>query len=334
MDSNKFLEALGGKRKLIFLSQEVSQKYRDETIKIVFYQHAKQITLKIPFQGNLTASAVKDDYSDDITLESNNEDLINLPEVRKILKDLFESYFISLEIRKPYIRLRIDVRDIIKEGNYDVVRKICDMLFKLRDTITSYSEALPETYSRKGFYLIYAIPIVAMTVQVVFGIYLRYLARNDFRTLGSPLPAIIYASPVVLLYAFWAVKFLKKLGLSRIYTAHVVVIGAIWLLTSIPFITAVNGYFDKSPEREYDFTITGKYTRSSAFKSSPTYYIMLDSDKDKICYGYPILCFISKNSISVRSAEYDKVIPGKSKVKIHLKDGKLGLKWYTRYMIY
>ena len=332
MDFNKFLEALGGKRKLIFLSQEVSHKYRGETIKIIFDQYYKHITLKIPFQGNLTASAVKDDYSDDVTMESSSEDLISLPEVRKILNELFEEHFISLEIRKPYIRLKIDVRDIIKEGNYGVVRKICDTLFRLRDAITPYSEALPETYSRKGFYLIYAIPIVATILQVFIGFYLRYLARNEFSTLGLPLLAVVYALPVVVLYVLWAVRYLKRMGLSLIYKIYVIAIGWIWLLAFILPITAVNGYFDSSAEREHDFTITGKYTRLS--KNSSTYYIILGNEKDKICDAYPALCGIVRKRIPVKRAEYDKVIPGKSKVKIYLKDGILGIKWYNRYMVY
>jgi len=332
MDFNKFLEALGGKRKFIFLSQEVSHKYGDETIKILFDKYNKHITLKIPFQGNLTASAVKDNSSDDVALESNSEHITSLPEIRRILKELFKKHLISLEIRKPYIRLRIDVRDIIKKGNHDVVRKICDLAFKLRETISSYGDALPETYSKKGYYLIYAIPIVAMITEIFLGFYLCYLARNDFSTMTSPLLATIYAFPVVILYVFWAIKFLKRQGLSHIYTAHVITIGAIWLLASIPFITAVNGYFDRSKEQEYDFGIAAKYIRASGGR--PTYHITLDNDKNKTCDYYPILCAISKNSISIRKDEYDKVIPRKNRVKIYLKDGRLGLKWYTRYMIY
>jgi len=337
MDYNKIIEVFGGKKRFIFLSSEVKQEYNGKILKILFDEHNKQINIKIPFDLNLLAEITKDVNTGMINITSNSKDFekefLSKKENEEIIKKIFDKYVLIIKIEKPYMNIVIDIKNMIDKKDYTPIKEICDLALKLSEILYMYLYAYPVNDSKSKFYFIHIIPIFFILIEMFLAIYLRVSTKKEFEVLNifyAFLINVLYMAVIIGLYYYFSIKFIKNSGL---FTKKQIplIYSLIWLIVSTYFITGINGYFDNSQSKIYEYKIINKSLGDSC-------YLVLGNDNDEVfetkIKDYPQnISAIFKNKINIYEKEYYKIRPGKDRLKVYLKDGRLGIKWIEKYEI-
>jgi hypothetical protein len=337
MDYNKIIEVLGGKKRFIFLSYEVKQEYNGKMLKILFDEHNKRINIKIPFDLNLLAEISKDVNTGIINITSNSKEFerefFSKKENEEIIKKIFDRYVFNIEIEKPYINIGIDIKDMIDKKDYTPIKEICDLALKLSEILYMYMYAYPVNDSKSKFYLIHIVPIIFILIEGFFGIYIRALSKNDFQVLNifsAFSITVLYMAVIIGLYYYFSIKFIKNSGL---FTKKQIPLtySLIWLIVSTYFITGINGYFDNSQSKIYEFKIISK-------TGGDSHDLLLGSEEDEVFEAslkdyHKNIAAIFKSRISVDRREFYKVKPGRDRLKVYMKNGRLGIKWVEKYEI-
>lgn len=346
MSWNDILEALGWEKRRIFLSCQVSGTYKGEKLDIIFDYNNKDITINIPFITNFCFSIDREINNSDIKLKisSNNkvllDEFLGKPENKDILDRIFKNNVKYLYVDGTKINFCISLPKIKSKEDYAFIKDICDLVVNLKGYLKKYElskDTSLVSLPKYKYYLFIIIPIISIIIELFFYTYLLVISKKDFNVFRPQelfLKGFILFLPVSVsyLYLFW--NFIKKSGYSYKKFSTMFSIVMIWFLASLPFIMAVNGYFDKSKTLSFEFNIVGKRPTENSF------LVFLDASNNEVInfkgnfYDITkLLTFLEKDRISVTSQDYFRIVPGKTKIRVFLKKGLFDIKWIEKYTI-
>lgn len=367
---NLILESLGLQKSFFWLSYKIKKKYKNEPVYLMYSDYSDKRSSKqyiefaflcqsdIGFSVKLCEDTafledkfgvVKTgqlDFDNKFIITSNHPNKIakffylHSMEVRKLIEKLFTDWVKEIELDGKYLKAKIKIN---AESDLSLLKELPEHLLKLREMLMSNKEIAVKdrkTISQIPLYLLYSVPIFLSITAVVLSIHLMFFAKNDFEPMSSDsliLKSLILFFPVALLYLYYAFKITMMYPASyKKFTASFI-LTIIWFSCSIPFVQAVNGFFDKSSSEKKEYIVVNKYAGQG-----DSYYLLVETPEkarknikdDSVVKIFKNLISPSQLSISVKREEYLKAKSYYTMASIYVRKGSLGIKWIEKYQLY
>jgi hypothetical protein len=265
-------------------------------------------------------------------VSDNNElltEFLSSAENKDVFYKIFDYDAESLYMDKENIEITINLKNINKNKNYEQIKTIYDLVIKIKDALKKYEipNVITTTTIKQKYiyYFLISIPVLAIGLSLFFTVYLSVISKQGFDVMDTFelfLKGTILFLPIGLIYHYIGLKFIKKLGYSykKLYVVDSLL--AIWFIVSLPFIMALNGYFDRSSVETLEFDIIDKFQ-----KKNSCWLVINNKNFNSLSKKF----FNYNSRIAVRREEYFNIVPGRTKIRINFKKGFIRIKWIKSY---
>jgi hypothetical protein len=197
-------------------------------------------------------------------------------------------------------------------------------LATLADDMTAFDSPVAvaaESRWRMKRILAFAIPGVLYALGVP-ALVLGTIKYMPLDSLKIALDSLYYSLPLCFLMLAMAFVLLK--GRSRSHREFIIV--AMIVFSGIPIAGAgasmfLNGYLDRSEPATYTVEAVHKYVSRS--DDSTSYHVMLSSWRVEF----------DTEKLSITSEEFDRIIPGQTRIEVTTRAGRYGYEWVSSYEI-
>ena len=243
-------------------------------------------------------------------------------EVRNKINNVFDLGFTELSLKKGKLTLVSNLNRATSKIDDNSIKEALDNLFAINDnllTVTNYQGSNTEiiTKLKVTFYSITATLGVIGFTMFITGIikYKPFDAGKMFIT------SLIYSIIALIIYFYYAVKFLRGLSSSHKDLMLILVISIFtFFISGYGAMLFFNGFLDNSVVSPHNVAVIKKYYRRG--KNGKTYYIKTDSWRSNRQF-----------EVIRTSRRFYRNLQPNSYITINTKQGKFGYEWLKDYNI-
>lgn len=358
------IQNLGFKPRKIYLSSNIRTSFQDETFTLDI-SRADKLRLLLPAKSsvgftiterensrserlsylpNFTEELRTGDPEFDrrFSLKSNLETAVTLlferKDVKNIISALFNGWVTKLEVDGKHITVTISTSFGLDTS---LLRNIPQMMIELKRVFTRENATVKGNEKRTSFthWIIFVIPVLMALAQIVTAVLFSVWMKKDFQPIRSGeliLKTLLIFAPLVSLYLFFSFRLMRNQPSFYTRFSACLVLAIVWLLSSFPFVQAVNGYYDRSVAAKSAFVVVDKVPKA---RRSQTYILILrespseGTKTDTLAEKFVRRLSPLEVKISVSREEFMMARPKETFVAVYIREGALGIRWVDSYTV-